>query len=116
MYQYENYNGENTSLSYYKRCVEEICSNVGVPIPDYNTITRYYFSKIYSPVDVFRMTNNTLKIKGAKVTIEWTDQYGHGSRDFTNSRQIREFFEDFPVLKEHLQKAVTREEDVLQSA
>lgn len=116
MVQYEHYNGENTSLSYFKRCVEEICANVGVPIPDYNTITRYYFSKIYSPIDVFRMTNNELKIKGAKVTIEWTDQYGHGSRDFTHARQIREFLEDFPTLKNHLQKKVSQEADVLQSA
>ncbi len=116
MNQYEHYNGDNSTLTYYKGCVEELCKNVGIPVPDYNTITRYYFSKVYSPVDVFRMTNNRLRIKGAKVTIEWTDQYGHGSRDFTHARQIREFLDDFPALKQQLQQKVRQEEEVLQSA
>jgi len=108
MNEYEIYTGANSSLTFFKRCVEDLCNNVGVPVPDYNTISRYYFSKKYSPVDVFRMTNKNLNIREAKVTIEWTDQYGHGSRDFTHAKQIREFLEDFPTLKHHLQK--TRQE------
>ncbi len=55
------------------------------------------------------MTNKNLNIKEAKVTIEWTDQYGHGSRDFTHAKQIREFLEDFPALKHQLGKKVPEE-------
>ncbi|MEQ8556377.1 MAG: hypothetical protein RIC06_10200 [Cyclobacteriaceae bacterium] len=116
MKEYQQYTGANVSLSFFKRCVEELCSNVGVSVPDYNTISRYYFNRDYSPVDVFRMTNDKLKIKGAKVTIEWIDQYGHGSRDFTHARQIREFLEDFPVLKEQLQRGAATSHENLQSA
>ncbi|XOV94860.1 MAG: hypothetical protein ACFHWX_09160 [Bacteroidota bacterium] len=115
MNQYQDYTGDNVSLAFYMRCVEELCNNVGVPIPDYNTISRYYFSRKYSPVDVFRMTNNKLNIREAKVTIEWTDQYGHGSRDFTHASQIREFLEDFPALKHQLGKKVEQEAVSLQT-
>lgn len=116
MNRYQNVNGGNASLNYFKGCIEELCKNVGVAVPDYNTISRFYFSRNYTPVDVFRMTNDKLNIKRAKVTIEWVDQYGHGSRDFTHAKQIREFLEDFPALKEQLQKNSNKDPEALQSA
>ncbi len=104
MFQYEKFDGGSTALSYFRKCVEDICKEVGAPVPDYATISKFYFDKEYSPVDVFRMTNDKIKITKAKITIEWTDQYGTDSRDFSNADQIRKFFEAFPLLKQYIRK------------
>lgn len=104
MEEWEKIDGGGAALMYFKQCIEQLCKKHGVRVPDDEGIKFFYFKRYYSVVDVIRMETKDLKIKEAKVSIEWKDQYGLGSKDFYNSKDIREFLQSFQALREYLGK------------